>query len=99
MRALYTLVARARTVYALGQTAVTFVRVGPSALAPVQLLFLACGLCLILGTLAPTPRPGDRRAILLDRVCGVMAAGAVIGLIFSDAVSACLFLGRLARGV
>jgi hypothetical protein len=36
---------------------------------------------------------------LLDRVCAVMAAGAVIGLIFSDAVSACLFLGRLALGV
>ncbi len=99
MRALYSFIARARTVYALGQTAVTFVRAGPSALASIQLLFLGCGLCLILGMLALTSRPGDRRAIFLDRMCGVMAAGGVIGLIFSDAVSACLFLGRLALGV
>jgi hypothetical protein len=99
MRALYSFIARARTIYALGQTAVTFVMAGPFALAPVQLLFLGCGLCLILGMLAPTPSPGDRRAILLDRLCSVMAAGGVIGLIFSDAVSACLFLGRLALGV
>ncbi len=100
MRALYSLVSRARTVCALGQAMVTFVRAGPSALAPVQLLVLGCGLCLLITMLAPFPTPSaSRRAIFLDRLCRVMAAAAVIGLAVSDAAGSCALLGRLALGV
>ena len=100
MRALYSLVSRARTVYALGQTLVTLARAGPSALAPMQLLVLGCGLCLLVTVLVPSPPPsGGRRAILLDRLCGVMAAAAALGLAAGDAVRSLVLLGRLTLGV
>ncbi len=99
MRALYSLVSRARTVCALGQAMVTFARAGPSALAPMQLLVLGCGLCLIVTMLIPSSPSGSRQAIFMDRLCSVMAAGAVIGLAISDAVGSCVLLGRLALGV
>ena len=96
MRALYSLVSRARTVCALGQAVVTFARAGPSALTPVQLLVLGCGLCLLVTMLVPSPPPsGSRRVIFVDRLCRVMAAAAVIGLTASDIVGSCLFLGRV----
>ncbi len=99
MRALYSLVSRARTVCALGQAMVTFVRAGPSALAPVQLLVLGCGLCILISMLAPSPPPsGSRRAVLQGRLCGVIAAVAVIALTTSDAVGSFVLLARLALG-
>lgn len=96
MRALYSLVSRARTLCALGQALVTFARAGPSALAPMQLLVLGCGLCLLIAMLVPSSPSGSRRPIFLDRLCRVMAAAAVIGLAVSDAVGSCALLGRLA---
>ena len=85
MRALYSLVSHARTVCALGQTMATFVRAGPSALTPVQLLLLGCGLCIILRMLVPSPPPsGGNRAIFLDRLCNLVAAAAIIGLTVAD---------------
>jgi hypothetical protein len=99
MRALYSLVSRARTVCALGQALVTFARAGPSALAPMQLLVLGCGLCLLIPILVPSLSRGSRRAVLLDRLCGGMAAAAVIGLAVSNAVGSCVLLGRLTLGV
>ena len=100
MRALYSLVSRARTVCALGQALVTFARAGPSALAPMQLLVLGCGLCLLITMLVPSPPlSGSRRAIFMDRLCSGMAAAAVIGLVVSDAVGSCILLGGLALGV
>ncbi len=99
MRALGSLVSRARTVCALGQAAVTFARAGPSALAPLQLLVLGCGLCLLITMLVPSPPPsGSRRAIFTDRVCRVTAAAAVIGLTVADAAGSFVFLGRLTLG-
>ncbi len=99
MRALYFLVSRARTLCALGQAVVTFVRAGPSALAPVQLLVLGCGLCILVAMLVPSPPPsGSRRAVLLGRLSGVIAAAAVIGLTTSDAVGSFAWLARLAFG-
>lgn len=99
MRALYSLIARARTACALLQALVTFAFAGPSALAPGQLLVLGCGLCILLRMLAPSPPAGSRRAVLMDRLCSVIAAAAVIGLIAADTVGSCAFLGRLALGV
>ncbi len=100
MRALYSLVSLARTVYALGQTTMTFVRAGPSALTPMQLFLLGCGLCIILRMLVPSPPPsGSHRAIFLDRLCDLMAAAAVISLTVTDAVGSCVLLGRLTLGV
>jgi len=100
MRALYSLVSRARTVCALGQAMVTLARAGPAALAPVQLLVLGCGLCLLVTMLVPSPAPsGSRRAVFLDRLCGVMAAAAAIGLTVSDAAGSFVLLGRLPLGV
>ncbi len=99
MRALYSLVSRARTLCALGQATVTFARAGPSALAPLQLLVLGCGLCLLLAILVPSSPSGSSRAIFLDRLCRVMAAAAVIGLAVTDAVGSCVLLGRLTLGV
>lgn len=98
MRALYSLVSRARTVCALGQATVTFARDGPSALAPMQLLVLGCGLYLLVAMLVPSPPSGSRRAIFLDRLSGVMAAVAVVGLALTDAGGSCALLGRLALG-
>ena len=99
MRALYSLVSRARTVCALGQAMVTFVRAGPSALAPVQLLVLGCGICILVSMLVPSPpSSGSRWAVLLGRLCGVSAAVAVIGLTISDAVGSFVSLARLALG-
>ncbi len=99
MRALYSLISRARTVCALGQTLVTFARDGPSALAPLQLLVLGCGLCLLITMLVPSPPSRSRGTIFLDRLCGVMAAAAVIGLAVTDAVGSCALLDRLTPGV
>ena len=100
MRALYSLVCRARTVCALGQAMVTFARAGPSALAPIQLLVLGCGFCLIIRVLVPSPPPsGSRRAVLLDRLCSVMAAAAAVGLTATDTVGSFVLLGRLPLGV
>lgn len=99
MRALYSLVSRVRAVCALGQAMVTFVRAGPLALAPMQLLVLGCGLCFLIAMLLPSAPSGGRRAIVLERLCGVMAAAAVIGLTVAGAVGFCVFLGRLALGV
>jgi hypothetical protein len=99
MRALYSLISRARTVCALGQAMMTFARAGPSALASIQLLVLGCGLCLFIGMLIPSPPPsGSRRVIFLDRLCSVMAAAAVMGLAVTDAVGSCVLVGRLALG-
>lgn len=98
MRALYSLVSHARTVCALGQAMATFARDGPSALALMQLLVLGCGLCLLIAMLVPSPSRGSRRAVLLDRLCGVMAAAAVMGLVVSDAVDSCILLRKLALG-
>ena len=95
MRALYSLIAHARTLCALVQAMVTFACAGPSALAPVQLLVLGCGLCVIIRMLAPSASPGRRQAIFMDRLCSVIAAVAVIGLIVTDAVGSCVFLGRV----
>ncbi len=95
MRALCSLISRARTLCALGQAIVTLVRAGPSALAPVQLLVLGCGLCLLITMLVPSPPPsGSRQAVFLGRLCSMMAAAAVIGLMVSDAVGSCAWLGR-----
>jgi len=99
MRALCALVSRARTFCALGQAVVTFAHAGPAALAPVQLLVLGCGLCFLVTMLAPSPPSGSRRAVLLDRLCGVMAAAAALGLTISDAVGSFALLGRLPLGV
>ncbi len=100
MRALYFLVSCVRTVCALGQAMATFARAGPSALAPMQLLVLGCGLCLIVTMLVPSPPPsGSTRAVFMDRLCSVMAAVAVIGLAVSDAAGSCVFIGRLTLGV
>ncbi len=100
MRALYSLISRARTVCALGQAMATFARAGPSALAPIQLLVLGCGVCLLITTLVPSPPPsGGRRAVFLDRLCRVMAAAAVIGLTVTDTVGSLAWLGRLPLGV
>ena len=100
MRALYSLITHARTVCALGQAVVTFVRAGPSALAPLQLLALGCGLCLLIAGLVPSPRSSaSRRAVFLDRLCGVIAAVAVIGLAAIDTIGSCVFLGRFTLGV
>ncbi len=100
MRALYSLVSRARTVCALGQTTMTFVRTGPSALTPVQLFLLGCGLCLILRMLVPSPPlSGSNRAIFLDRLCSLIAAAAVIALTATDTTGSCVLVGRLALGL
>ena len=96
MRALYSLVSRARTVCALGQAAVALARAGPSALASMQLLILGCGFCLVIAMLVPS---GHRRATFVDRLCSVMAAAAVIGLAITDIASSCVVLGRLTLGV
>ncbi len=96
MRALYSLVSRACTLCALGQATVTFARAGPSALAPLQLLVLGCGLCLLITMLVPSPPPsGNRRAVFVDRLCRGMAAAAVMGLAVADAVGFGVLLGRL----
>jgi hypothetical protein len=100
MRALYSLVSRARTVCALGQALATFARAGPAALVPMQLLVLGCGLCLLVTMLVPSPPPsGSGRVIFTDRLCSVMAAAAVMGLALADAVGPCAWLVRLALGV
>jgi hypothetical protein len=99
MRALYSLVSRARTVCALGQAMVTFVRAGPSALAPVQLLILGCGLCILVSMLVPSPpSSGSRRVVLLGRLSAVIAAAAVIALTTNDAVDSFAWLAKLALG-
>ena len=88
------------TVCALGQAMATFARAGPSALTPVQLLVLGCGLCLLVTMLAPSPpSSGSRRAVLLDRLGRVMAAAAALGLTVSDAAGCFVWLGRLPLGV
>ena len=100
MRALYSLVSRAHTVYALGQAMVTFARAGPSALAPIQLLVLGSGLCLLVTMLLPSvPPSGSRRAVFSDRLYGVVAAAAALGLTAGDAVGSLVLLGRLMLGV
>lgn len=99
MRALYSLVSRARTVCALGQAIVTFVRAGPFALATGELLVLGCGLCLVISMLVPSPPPSaSRRAVFADRLCRVVAAAAVVGLAITDAVGAWVLLRGLRLG-
>ncbi len=100
MRALYSLVSRARTVCALGQTTMTFVRTGPSALTPVQLFLLGCGLCLILRMLVPSPPlSGSNRAIFLDRLCNLIAAAAITSLTVADTAGSWVSVARLALGM
>jgi len=100
MRALYSLISRARTVCTLWQAVVTLALDGWVALTPIQLLVLGCGLCIILRTLAPSPPPSGRKpAILMDRLCSLTAAASVIGLAVIDAVGSCVFIERLALGV
>jgi len=100
MRALYSLLSRARTVCALTQAMATLARSGWGALAPIQLLVLVCGLCILIAALIPSAPPsGRRRAIVMDQLCSALAAVAVIGLAVADAVGSCVLLGRLALGV
>jgi hypothetical protein len=100
MKALYSLVSRARTICALGQAVVTFVRAGPSALAPVQLLLLGCTLCLVVSMLIPSPpASGSRRAVFVNRLCRMTVAAAVVNLTVADVVGSCIFLGSLPLGV
>jgi len=98
MRALYSLISRARTVCALWQAMVTLALDGWSALSLVQLLVLGCGLCIILRTLVPSPPCGSRRTVFMDHVCSLIAAASVIGLTVTDAVG-CAFISRLTLGV
>lgn len=99
MRALYSLLSYGRTLYALGQAAVTFVRTGPSGLAPAQLLVLSCGVCILLTLVILSVLPvSNRRGVFLDSLCGVVAAGAVVGLAATDVVGSCVFLGRIMFG-
>jgi hypothetical protein len=99
MRALYSLISRARTACALLQATMILAFDGWAALTPVQLLVLGCGLCIILRTLVPSPPPGRKRAIFMDHFLSVIAAVSVIALTGIDGVGSCLFVGRLALGL
>jgi len=100
MKALYSLLSRARTLCALTQAMATLARYGWAALAPSQLFVLACGLCIVFAALAPSPLlSGGVRAVVVDRLCSLLAGTALIGLVVIDAIGSCTWLGRLALGV
>ena len=99
MRALYSLISRARTFCALTQALVTLTRHGWAALAPTQVLLVGCGLCIIVRMLVPSPASGHKAGVLMDFLCSLLAVAALIALAVSDAVGSCILLGRLALGV
>ena len=93
MRALYSLLTRLRTLYALAQGIVAFVQTGRVALTPVQLLTLAFVLCIVLRVLTPGPpsaRP--RLTAIMDRVVTIVAAVSAAGLAAVSFAGACAFL-------
>jgi hypothetical protein len=100
MRALYSLVCRLRTLRALMQGMVTLAFEGSAALSPVQLTLLACGVCLVLRTVVPSP-PSDRRGRVpfLDPLLSVTAAASVVVLTTAGVADSGLLLGRLMLGV
>jgi hypothetical protein len=99
MRALYSLLSRARTVCALSQAAATCAYGGWTALSPVQLLVLGCGLCILIRMLAPSPSTSGRKCVVLaDHLCSLIAAGAVIGLAAIDAADSWGFIAGLVLG-
>ncbi|MBP7053888.1 MAG: hypothetical protein KBE65_22980 [Phycisphaerae bacterium] len=101
MRALYSLVCRVRTLCALTQGMVTLAIDGWAALAPVQLMLLGCGLCLLLRIVVPSP-PSDRRRggiALLDPLLSGMAAGSIVVLTTAGFADSGLLFARLAMGL
>jgi len=96
MRALYSLVCHARTLYALAQGIVTLSYDGWAVLTPTQLLVLACGLVLALRVLVPSPPPGaGKRAVFLDQLLSGMAAAFVVAVGVTGIADSALVLGLL----
>ncbi len=90
MWALYSLVCRLRTLYALVYGVATFAQGGWSALPPTQLPVLALVLCLLLRVLIPSA-PSIRRGpvALAEHLLDGVSAAAVVGLKAADVAGFC----------
>lgn len=96
MRALYALVCRLRTLYALTQGTITLALDGPTALPPAQWLLLGCGLGLALRVVVPSPpSAGGTLRPSVDRLLSFLAAVSVVGLAAIGMAGPCLLVGKL----
>lgn len=99
MKALYSLVCRLRTFYALAQGMATLVFEGWAALAPAQWLLLACGFGIAFRVLVPSPaRAGGGAHAAVDRLLSVLAGVSVVGLTALGSAGPCATVGRLILG-
>jgi hypothetical protein len=81
MRALYSLLSRLRTLYALAQGIVAFAHTGWAALTPLQLLTAGLVLCILLRVLTPSPSPARRGpAVRADHLLNGLSAASVVTL-------------------
>ncbi len=99
MRALYSLVCRLRTLYALAQGMITLAFDGWTAVTPGQFVVLGCGLCVLVRILVPPPPGPNGPWVWTDRTLSTTAAASIIGLTASEIAGVCRFVGRLTLGL
>jgi len=96
MWALYSLVCRLRTLYALFHGVATFAQGGWAALLPTQVPSLGLAFCILVRVLLPAlPSSRCRPVALLDRIVTVLAAVSTGGLAAVNLADSCAFFARL----
>ncbi len=97
MRALYPLLSRLRTLYALAQGIVAFAQTGWSALTPLQVLTVGLVVCIVLRVLTPVSPSGRRGpAVFADHLLSGVSAASVGVLQAIGSAAFCTSCVRLA---